>query len=195
MKRLGKVDTKLWFAPDLGGAELLRGSFADYAYDTHTHAQACFALITRGAIRIRMRGGEFVARVGDLYAIDAEEPHAGWPLDDAGWSLRTLYVDIARLWKIAHGDEESAAPLPTLAGPIVRDRHLTAMFHAVHASSEAAESPLRREERYTAFIARCSIGTPSYRRLSSKPGTSRRRSGSRANSSMIVWTKNSISPT
>jgi len=154
MKRLGTVETKLWFADDLGDAELLHGSFADYAYDRHTHAQACFALITRGAIRIRMRGSEFVARCGDLYAIDAEEPHAGWPIDDGGWSLRTLYVDVSRLQTIALGNERTAAPLPTLAGPIIRDRHLARLFSEVHTSSEIGEASLRRDQRYTAFITR-----------------------------------------
>ena len=154
MKRLGEVDTKLWFAADLGGAELLRGSFAGCAYDTHTHAQACFALITQGALRIRMRGSEFVARAGDLYAIDAEEPHAGWPIDEDGWRLRTLYVDIDRLRSITLGDEETGTPPPALAGPIIRDLRLAALFQGVHASSEAAGPPLWREERYVAFIAR-----------------------------------------
>jgi hypothetical protein len=78
-RRLGNVSTKIWRADDLGGAELLRGSFSNYAYDVHTHDRACFALITRGAIRTGTPGSEFVAQAGDLYAIDADEPHPGWP--------------------------------------------------------------------------------------------------------------------
>jgi hypothetical protein len=96
-RRFDKISTKIWYAADLGGAELLRGWFVDYAYDVHTHDKACFALLTRGAIRIKMRSGEMVARAGDLYAIGAEEPHAGWPVDDDGWGLRTLYVDLRHL--------------------------------------------------------------------------------------------------
>ena len=90
MKRVSTARTKIWRDDELAAAELLRGRFVDYSYDVHTHDKACFALITRGAIRIRMRATEFVARAGDLYAIDAEEPHAGWPIDKWGWSLRTL---------------------------------------------------------------------------------------------------------
>jgi AraC-like DNA-binding protein len=152
--RFGKVHTKFWRADDLGGAELLRGTFADYSYDVHTHSNACLALITQGAIRIRMRKAEFVAQTGDLYAIDAEEPHAGWPIDDNGWSLRTLYVDVSRLRATISDDAGAFALTPALAGPIIRDRQLTGLFHDVHASSEAAGSPLEREERYSDFIAR-----------------------------------------
>jgi len=149
-RRLGTVRTKIWCAEDLGAAELLRGRFRDYSYDVHTHDRACFALITRGAIRIRMRGTEFVARAGDLYAIDAEEPHAGSPVDDEGWSLRTLYVDVARLNALV-GESKRVR---SLAGPIIRDRALTALFRHIHASSEAAGPSLDREEAYLAFVAR-----------------------------------------
>lgn len=148
--RLGTVRTKIWCAEDLGAAELLRGRFSDYSYDVHTHDKACFALITRGAIRIRMRGTEFVARAGDLYAIDADEPHAGWPVDDEGWSLRTIYVDVGRLNALVGESNQTHS----LAGPIIRDRPLTSLFCHIHASSEAAGPSLEREEAYLAFVAR-----------------------------------------
>ncbi len=74
-----------------------------------THDTACFALITEGAIRIRMREGEFTARKGDLYAINADEIHAGWPVDPAGWSQRTIYVDLDLLrGKIDDGDAKGS---------------------------------------------------------------------------------------
>jgi len=151
-----KTDTSIWQAPELG-AELLRGRFADFSFDLHTHDRACFALLTWGAIRIRMRGGEFVARRGDLYAIDADEPHAGWPIDDQGWSQRTLYVDIAYLRSLI-GDERGIVPLRNgagrLAGPLIRDPALSAMLYGVHRCSQERGPALYREERYLAFASR-----------------------------------------
>jgi AraC-like DNA-binding protein len=152
MKRVSTARTKFWRDDDLAAAELLRGRFADYSYDVHTHDKACFALITRGAIRIRMRAQEFVARAGDLYAIDAEEPHSGWPIDQWGWSLRTLYVDVARLQAII-GDDVRRTQSPSVAGPIIRDRHFNEILHDVHASSEDAGPPMAREERFSQFAA------------------------------------------
>ena len=109
-----------WRADDLG-ADLLRGRFAGFSYDAHTHDTACFALITEGAIRIRMRGGEFVARKGGLYAINADEIHAGWPVDPVGWSQRTIYVDLDVLRaKIDNADVKG--PSPSIRGP-TRRRH------------------------------------------------------------------------
>jgi len=145
---------KIWRADDLGSAELLRGRFADYAYDVHTHDKACFALLVRGAIRIRMRGLEFVARAGDLFAIDAEEPHAGWPVDGDGWSLRTLYVEMKRLHGLLGVADGIDGSVPTLAGPIIRDPELATLFREVHFCSETAGPSLRRGETYLNFIAR-----------------------------------------
>lgn len=152
-RRLGKVDTKIWHANELASAELLRGQFVDYTYDVHTHDKACFALLTGGAIRIKMRGSEFVARAGDLYAIDAEEAHAGWPVDNAGWSLRTLYVDLKQLRSLL-GEDDPANKMPALAGPIIQDPALATLFREVHLGSEISGPTLKREQTYLNFIAR-----------------------------------------
>ncbi len=151
-RRLGKVSARIWCARELGNAELLCGEFADYSYDAHTHDKVCLALITRGAIRIRMRSGEFVARSGDLYAIDAEEPHTGWPVDREGWSLRTLYVDASHLQSLIYAGD--VATTLAIAGPIIRDQALATLLHDVHRCSEACEPSLSSDERFLAFAAR-----------------------------------------
>lgn len=144
------TEATIWYADDLG-AELLRARFGDFAYDLHTHDTACFALITSGAIGIRMKGGEFVAHAGDLYAIDADEPHAGWPVDDAGWSQRTIYVDLDGLHRRLF---QKDGPAASLRGPIIRDAQLAQTFLAVHASYEQSASTLHRDEHYLAFSRR-----------------------------------------
>lgn len=152
MQRKNKpADVTLWRAPDLG-AELLRGRFSDFSYDVHTHDTACFSLLTRGAIRIRMRGQEFTARSGDLYAIEADEPHAGWPVDGEGWNLRTLYVDTAHLQSLV-SDDGMHRPLD-LKGPIIRDPELASALYVVHRCSQIHGSMIYREEQYIAFATR-----------------------------------------
>lgn len=149
------TQVRIWRAPELG-AELLRGRFHDFSYDVHTHETACFALITDGAIRIRMRGTEFVATRGDLYAIDADEPHAGWPVDDHGWRQRTVYVDTAYLRaRLGDGDGDArASQCGRLFGPIISDPVLTRLFAGVHRCSETGGDALRRDEHYLSFAAR-----------------------------------------
>ncbi|CAN7335757.1 helix-turn-helix domain-containing protein [Duganella sp. LjRoot269] len=143
-------DIAIWHAPELK-AELLRGRFVDFSYDVHTHETACFALLTHGAIRIRMRGSEFVARQGDLYAIDADEAHAGWPVDDGGWRQRTLYVDMLHLRRLA--GEEHAAHARPLAGPIIRDAGLADALYTMHRCSQEQGPTLLRDQAYLNFAA------------------------------------------
>jgi AraC-like DNA-binding protein len=148
-----QTDITLWRAPDLG-AELLSGRFSDFAYDVHTHDTACFALLTRGAIRIKMRGQEFTARSGDLYAIEADEPHAGWPADKTGWTLRTLYVDTAYLRSVVGEAADDKSRLLDLHGPIIRDPELASMFYNVHRCSQTQGPSIYREEQYILFTTR-----------------------------------------
>jgi AraC-like DNA-binding protein len=148
-ERAHRADAQLWRADDLG-ADLLRGRFADFAYDVHTHDTACLALITAGAIRIRMRGAEFVAQTGDLYAIDVDEAHAGWPIDADGWSQRTIYVELAHLESLIEDHDRKGVGL-SLRGPIIRDAGLSRLFYDLHRASEETREPLRRDERYLDF--------------------------------------------
>jgi AraC-like DNA-binding protein len=145
-----KTHTLLWRAPDLG-AELLLGRFTDFSYDVHTHDTACFALLTGGAIRIKMKGRDFVAQRGDLYAIAAHEPHAGWPVDAHGWKQRTLYVDLDYLRALVH---EPGGTGVALGDPIIRDPALFSLLYGVHRCSELDGPAALREEHYLAFAAR-----------------------------------------
>jgi quercetin dioxygenase-like cupin family protein len=55
---------------------------ADGFVDTHSHPFEAKALITQGEIRIRRgadaAGADFVCRVGDVFHLSANEPHAEW---------------------------------------------------------------------------------------------------------------------
>lgn len=145
------IDTKLWYDSDRG-VELLRARFSGFCYDVHTHDTACLALITAGAIRIRMRGAEFVAREGDIYAIDLDEPHAGWPIDRDGWSQRTIYADLAVLRGLV--SDGYSTGMPVLRGPIIRDSELASCFSTFHRQSELGGSRLTRDECYLALAHR-----------------------------------------
>ncbi|SBW01864.1 AraC family transcriptional regulator [uncultured Alphaproteobacteria bacterium] len=149
MASASAAETALWRADDLD-AELLRARFSDYAYDLHSHDTACLALITAGAIDIRMKDGRRVVRAGELYAIDADELHAGVPVDAAGWSQRTIYLDIGRLRARVSDGRDGAL---VLAGPVIRDPALNRLFLDVHRLSEADARPLARDQRYLDFAA------------------------------------------
>jgi AraC-like DNA-binding protein len=147
-----RCDTVIWRDDALAGAEWLRGTFSDFAYAPHAHDADCLAVITRGALRIRAGGREFVAREGEMFAANAEVLHAGWPIDGAGWSLRTMYVDLDRLRGVLTG--EPVTSTGTLCGPHLQDPELAARLVAAHECSEGVASGLRRDEALVAFTDR-----------------------------------------
>jgi AraC-like DNA-binding protein len=146
--------TTLWRDAALGSAEFLRGSFTDFAYAPHTHDVACITLLTRGQIRIRMHGREHVWRQGDMFAAAPGEVHEGWPIDKAGWSLRTLYLDLGQVQELMDAPATACRTL-SLSGPWLRDPDLAARFLAAHRASESASlanvSPLARQEAFLDF--------------------------------------------
>jgi AraC-like DNA-binding protein len=147
-----RCDTVIWRDDALAGAEWLRGTFSDFAYAPHAHDADCLAVITRGALRIRAGGGEFIARQGDMFAANADVLHAGWPIDDAGWSLRTMYVDLARLRGVLTGERSTRTGM--LCGPHVQDPELASRLVAAHECSEGVALALRRDEALVSFTER-----------------------------------------
>jgi AraC-like DNA-binding protein len=143
-RRNHRAQTAFWRSDDLD-AELLKGQFADYVYDFHVHETACLALITEGAIHIRMPGHDFIARKGDLYAIDADAPHAGEPVDGSGWSQRTLYIDVEALRRPLGASRGGTS---SLKGPVIRDAGLNRLFLDMHRMSEQGLEPLARDQSF-----------------------------------------------
>lgn len=150
MDRKQPFTTAVWCDAALGSAELLKGTFTDFSYDPHVHDAACFSLITRGAIRIRVRGREVIARSGDLFAAEPDEVHAGWPIDRDGWSLRTLYIGLDELNDLV--SERRPGPFGSkIFESLIHDRELSASFFRLHQSSEAGASAILCEERFCEF--------------------------------------------
>ncbi len=121
-----------------------------------------------------MRHGETIARAGDLYAIDPDEPHAGWPIDQSGWNQRTLYVDLGKLGARLSDDGTQVATM-SIRGPIIRDAAISGCFSSLHTHSENNGSQLERDQLFLAFARNLFD-----RYVSDAPGELRQGSESRA---------------
>ena len=110
--------TTRWPAPSGCAA-----TFSDFSYAPHAHDADCLAVITRGALRIRAGGREFIARSGDMFAANADVLHAGWPIDDAGTGGPAGgRARVRRRGRLAAA-RRSATPRWPLASPIRRTSH------------------------------------------------------------------------
>ena len=88
---------KVWRMPDLHDAEMLKGDYLKHAVPWHAHAEMCLGLVLEGAVSLRTRiregiarGG--IARGGSFGLINAEEPHQGASVTSLGWRCREIHV-------------------------------------------------------------------------------------------------------
>jgi AraC-like DNA-binding protein len=139
-----RAKTKIWQPANIDAA-FLRGEFKDFSYEMHTHDTICLSLITRGAIRIKMRGSELTAHEGDLYTIKADIAHAGWSVDPRGWALQTVYVDETTIRGWA-GQADPARSSLAFRSSIIRDPGLAVLFRQLHRVSEQCGSALEQEQ-------------------------------------------------
>lgn len=124
-------------------ADFLSGAFQNFAYDTHTHETACFALMVKGSACVRMKGQKLRVSAGELYAIDADEPHSATSADGEGWQLRTLYVDTATLADIVEPGIKSATR--RICGPVITRPELVRSLYTLHHYAEHSSSRLQQD--------------------------------------------------
>src|SRR6266702_1562421 len=88
---------KLWRAPDVMDAVMLKGQFVGHRYPPHTHDTHCLAVITGGTLAVEVRQERRLCRRGDVIVIDADVVHAGVAAGDGHWKMRVEHVQPAAL--------------------------------------------------------------------------------------------------
>jgi AraC-like DNA-binding protein len=130
------------------GVTLMRASFADHAFERHSHD--CFALgaTTHGIQRFRCRGRQYDSRPGDVVLFNPDDDHDGRPGTADGFRYTIWYVPTA-LVAASLADEEARY----FARPHVADRALADAFLALSASvTDAPFESLRTESLMSAFL-------------------------------------------
>ncbi len=134
------------FAPLADGVTLMRASFADHAFERHSHD--CFAVGTtlHGIQRFRCRGHGHDSLPGDLVLFNPDEDHDGHPGSDAGFRYAIWYLPEAFLRSCLDDDAGGARGLPYFAAPHVTDPAAAAAFAALTRELLAAPSETLRAE-------------------------------------------------
>jgi len=125
-----------------GGVTLMRASFADHAFERHSHD--CFAIgaTTHGIQRFRCHGRQYDSRPGDFVLFNPDQDHDGRPGTADGfrytiWYLPTDFVD-AGYFRTPH----------------VSDGRMAERFRALSASlADTRGEALRAESLVRAFAA------------------------------------------
>ena len=155
---------KLWHAPDVMDALMLRGRFDDHRYPPHSHDTHCLAVITSGALEVETGGQRRLCRRGDVVVIDADTVHAGQPGPTGHWKMRVAHVLPQAL---ARACEPLGLPRRDRFGtrsPFIRDAELSSQLYGVNWCSEVGEDRFKRSET----LAGALIGL--HARHAAKPG-------------------------
>ena len=151
------LQTHVWLAPDVMQALMLKGRFVGHRYPPHAHDTHCLAVITGGALEVKVRGERRTCRRGDVVLIDAEVVHAGRAADDGHWKMRVAHVQPAAL-----ADYCERLGLPRrerfdAPSPFIADAELSQQLYGVSWCSEVDEDPFKRSETLaSAVIGLCS---------------------------------------
>jgi AraC-like DNA-binding protein len=115
------------FSASAGGITLLQASFADHAFERHSHD--CFALgvTTYGVQRFRCKGQRYDSRVGDLVLFNPDEDHDGAPGSADGFRYLLWYVPEAFVRSCLDRDAGPGGT-PYFAAPHRTDRRMAAAF-------------------------------------------------------------------
>ncbi len=144
---------KLWRAPDVMDAVMLKGQFVGHRYPPHAHETLCLAVITGGAFAVEVRDQRRICRRGDVIVIDADVVHSGAASGEGRWKMRVEYVQPAAL--AAYCDQLGIARRERFEpkSPFIVDAELSQHLYGVNWCSEKDDDRFKRSEALASAIA------------------------------------------
>jgi AraC-like DNA-binding protein len=144
---------RMWRAADLGGLELLRATFSEFAFRPHAHGEFFIALTEKGLVTPTYRGETHIVGPDDLIVLNPEEAHAGGPPAGGSWTYRALYPSPGLMRSVMAEFPASRPVMPEFRGDVVRDGQVVEGLRRFHRLSESPEaSTLERDEHLAAAL-------------------------------------------
>ncbi|CAD6529007.1 AraC family transcriptional regulator [Paraburkholderia sabiae] len=137
---------KLWRAPDVMDAVMLKGQFVAHRYPPHTHDTHCLAVITGGTLAVEVRQERRLCRRGDVIVIDADVVHSGVAAGDGHWKMRVEHVQPAALAAYCERLGVPRRERFEVASPFIVDPELSRYLYGVNWCSEVDDDPFKRSE-------------------------------------------------
>ena len=141
------------FAALANGVTLMQASFADHAFERHSHDCFAIGITTFGVQSFRCKGERYNSQAGDFVLFNPDEDHDGNRGTDAGFRYTIWYVPDDFVSSCL-ADEGGAGGSRYFASPHVADRRIAEAFGKLSASLVNAPSEsLRVESVMRAFLA------------------------------------------
>ncbi len=155
---------KLWHAPDVMDAVMLKGRFVGHRYPPHSHDTHCLAVITGGVLAVEVRQQRRLCRRGDVIVIDADLVHAGLAAGDGQWKMRVAHVQPAALGAYCEQLGIARRERFDMPSPFIADTELSRHLYGVNWCSEADHDAFKRSEVLASAV------TSLYARHAGRPG-------------------------
>lgn len=121
------------FASLGNGVTLMQASFADHAFERHSHDCFAIGLTTYGVQSFRCKGQRHDSQVGDFVLFNPDEDHDGRPGTDDGFRYTILYVPHELVISCMERDDAPAAS-SYFARPHLTDVAMARMFMTLSTS-------------------------------------------------------------
>jgi AraC-like DNA-binding protein len=134
------------------GVTLMQASFADHAFERHSHDCFAIGITTAGVQSFRCKGERYNSQVGDFVLFNPDEDHDGRPGTDDGFDYMIWYVP-EELVASSLTTETELAGSRYFASPHVVDRPMAEAFRQLSLSLKTTPAEaLRVESMQRAFL-------------------------------------------
>ena len=134
------------------GVTLMQASFADHAFERHSHDCFAIATTTHGIQRFRCKGKQYDSLTGDFVLFNPDEDHDGRPGTADGFRYTIWYVP-ANIVSGSLGSDDESGPGRYFSRPHVTDRQMAAQFRILSAGfTDMPSESLRAESLMHAFL-------------------------------------------
>jgi len=155
--------SRYWRAPGLA-LEAMYAHFETTVYHRHSHEGYSFGVTEDGAQSFRCRGAGHTSASGMVMAFNPDDPHDGYPADEAGFTYRIVHIGADLVASVLADITGGAVGLPLFAEPVHADPELARSIGALHRGLAGGASALRRDE-----LLATAVGAMA-RRASTRPG-------------------------
>src|ERR1700744_6334873 len=87
-----KSVVKVWRAPDIMDALMMKGRYVGHRYPPHAHDTHCLAVVTSGSLLVNTRNERKVCKRGDVVVIEADTIHSGLAVEEGHWKMRVAHI-------------------------------------------------------------------------------------------------------
>ena len=139
---------KVWQVSDVQGLELLQATFITHSFPKHFHESYGIGLSEQGSGIIHCQGTKHIAPPRQLIFFPPGQVHSGYANEQAPWTYRMMYLDVALVVEIIQGYSSTVSfPNTTFS-----NQAIALAFIFTHRLFSQSASTLEREASLQNFV-------------------------------------------